>query len=370
MKTLRDAIHNNIELNEIEIAILDTPEMQRLRSVRQLALTYLVYPSAHHTRFEHSIGTFHLTKTLLDRLFEDRLEKQLLSLSALLHDVGHSAFSHLPEEIIIEKTGKDHEKIGEEKILHGAIANTLIKNHISPKELIQTMKGKKAKLIYSDLGTDRMDYLLRDAYFTGVGYSLIDAQRLLYCLNYKNEDLVLEEKGLLAAESLLVSRYLMFNAVYNHHAVRIVGEMLEKALRIAIENEKLQIQELSNGTDEAILYKLREEPLIERIQTRDLYKIAFEKLNFEPKDEKKILKELGLALESKLDYSDYIISMPKRQMGQISTNIVCEDGKLRNLSSVSTISKAVSHERKASGIIVATSKENLGTAAKICRKFF
>ncbi|MFH1257462.1 MAG: HD domain-containing protein, partial [Candidatus Micrarchaeota archaeon] len=234
MKVIRDSIHGNIELTPLEIAIIDTPELQRLRYVRQLSLAYLVYPSALHTRFEHSLGTMHLTKLLSERLFRDKEEKQLLRLAALLHDVGHSAFSHLPEELIRKVTGKSHEKMGEEKILSGNIAQILEKHQISPKKLAKFMKGSKAKIISSELGTDRMDYLLRDAYFTGVAYSVVDAQRLLLSLTYENGRLALEEKGILAAESLLVSRYLMFNAVYNHHAVRIAAAMLNKGLEIAL----------------------------------------------------------------------------------------------------------------------------------------
>ncbi|MFH1257404.1 MAG: HD domain-containing protein, partial [Candidatus Micrarchaeota archaeon] len=367
MKTIRDAVHNNIELNPLEISIIDTPGMQRLHYVRQLTLAYLVYPSALHTRFEHSLGTFHLTKLLSDRLLEDKEEKQLLRLAALLHDVGHSAFSHMPEELIEEKTGKDHELLGEEKILRGNIAEILIKNHISPRELLKAMKSSEAQIISSDLGTDRMDYLLRDAYFTGVAYSLIDAQRLLLSLVLKNGRLMVEEKGFLAAESLLVSRYLMFNAVYNHHAVRIAGEMLQKALRIAIEDEKLSVPALINGTDEIILHDLKGEPLIDRIYGRNLYKIAYEDPAFEAKNEKKQQKELETALSAELDYSDFVICMPKQPMGAISTEVLFDDGSAKNLASISTIAKAVSLERKASGIIIATDKRNAEKAGRICR---
>lgn len=368
MKIIRDAIHNNIELNALELSILDAPSMQRLRHVRQLALAYLVYPSALHTRFEHSLGTFHLTKTLASRIFEDKREVELLSLCGLLHDIGHSAFSHLPEEILIEKLGKNHEKLGEEKILKSEISDILLKNSISPKEIIQMLKGKKGQIISSDLGTDRIDYLLRDAYFTGVGYSLIDAQRLLFSLGFRSGKMVLEEKGFLAAESLLVSRYLMFNAVYNHHAVRIAGEMLVKALRIALDCGKLDLDELANGTDESIFYSLKDQPLIERLAKRNLFKIAYEDSDFPPGTDGGIYSELNDALTSGLGPDQFAICMPKQSMGKITMPIIYENGKATNLGNTSILSKAVSLERKANGLIVAVDQKNIQKAIGICRK--
>ncbi|MFH0971635.1 MAG: HD domain-containing protein [Candidatus Micrarchaeota archaeon] len=369
MKIIRDAIHSNIELNELELAILDTPQMQRLRHIRQLALTYLVYPSASHTRFEHSLGTFHLTKLLSDRLFEDKRERELLCLAAMLHDVGHPAFSHLPEELIREHTGKTHEQLGEEKIISGNIADVLVKNSISPKELLKIYKSEKAEIITSELGTDRMDYLLRDAYFTGVGYSLIDAERLLFSLAFKEGKLMIQEKGVLAAESLLVSRYLMFNAVYNHHAVRIAKEMLEKALRVAVSHEKIKIEEISDGADDVVLNTLRAEPLVNSILTRNLYKAAYEKADFAiGKNENKAKKEIEGALLAELNYADFVICLPKQPMGGIKMKLLKESGGTVDFSFVSSISKAVSMQPKASGLIVAASKQSLEKARKICKK--
>lgn len=371
MKIIRDAIHDNIELNDTEIAIIDTPQMQRLRFVRQLSLAYLVYPSAHHTRFEHSLGTFHLTKILAGRLFEDEAKQQLLRLTALLHDIGHPAFSHLPENVIFERTGKYHEKIGEEKISSGEIARVLEGKGISPKELLRMHKSPFAKIISSELGTDRMDYLLRDAYFTGVGYSLVDAQRLLFSLAFERGELMLLEKGVLAAESLLVSRYLMFNAVYNHHAVRIAGAMLEKALRIALKSKAIGIEGLTEGTDEIVLYKLRKEPLVSRVISRNLYKAAFESPRFFYKgNEESERKKIELELLKEMDYADFVVSMPKQPMGAIEMEILGGEGKAYPLASDSPILEAVSRERKASGLIVATDKRNIEKAAKICKRIF
>ncbi|MEK6954642.1 MAG: HD domain-containing protein [Candidatus Micrarchaeota archaeon] len=371
MKTIRDAIHENIELSDAEIAVIDAPQMQRLRYVKQLSLAYLVYPSAHHTRFEHSLGTLHLTKMLSERLFSDPTDRQLLCLSALLHDVGHSAFSHLPEPIIFEITGKNHEKIGEEKIASGEIAKALEKNGISPKELLKSHRSAKEKIISSELGTDRMDYLLRDAYFTGVGYSLIDAQRLLYSLRFENGDLKLMEKGLIAAESLLVSRYLMFNAVYNHHAVRIATGMLENALRIGIDKGKIEVADLTEGTDELVLNKLRSLPLAQKILSRNLYKAAFELPRFFYKEgEEAAKKKIERELLKELDFSEFVVCMPKQPMGEIGIDVVSENGNSSPFFSKSPISEAVSKERKASGLIVAADKKDVVKAERICRKLF
>ncbi len=367
-KIIRDAIHNNIELNPLELSILDTPEMQRLRNVRQLSLAYLVYPSALHTRFEHSLGTFHLTKTLADRLFPEKSERQLLALSALLHDVGHFAFSHLPENLIFERLGKTHEQLGEEKILGGSIASALEAAGISGRDLLRMHKSNKYKIISSEVGTDRMDYLLRDAYFTGVGYSLIDAERLLLSLAFGKGDLFIEERGLLAAESLLVSRYLMFNAVYNHHAVRIATEMLGKALRIALDAGRIGILDIVDGTDSELLLTLKEEPLIGRLRNRLLFKNAFEKPDLPERSEMKVAKELEASLLSVLESDEFVICTPRQPMGGIRMKILREDGREAEFSTSSLISNAVASLRKASGLTVATDPRNFAKAQRACRK--
>lgn len=370
MKIIRDAIHNNIELEEAELAVLDAPEMQRLRYVRQLALAYLVYPSAHHTRFEHSLGTMHLTKILSPRVLQDEGERRLLSIAALLHDVGHSAFSHLPEPLLQLHLRKDHEQLGEEKIRTGSIASILEKNGIRPKELLKIYKGLQGKIISSDLGTDRMDYLLRDSYFTGVGYSLIDAQRLLLSLSFHRGALAVQEKGVLAAESLLVSRYLMFNAVYNHHAVRIASEMLLKALSDSLEAGEIGIPELQEGSDDMILFKLRSNPLIGKILARDLFKSAFEMPEFDSEKRKadSLKRGLGEALLQKLDPSEFVICMPQTSLGGTDIPILRDDGSTYGFSRHSLLSLAVSKQRKASGIIVATEKKNAALAKRICSR--
>lgn len=369
MKVIRDAIHNNIELNSLEMDLLDSPPMQRLHKVRQLALSYLVYPSALHTRFEHSLGTFHLTKMLSDRLFEDGPLRQMLRVGALLHDVGHSAFSHLPEPLLEKFLHKDHEKLGMEKIKSNEIASILEKHNISAKELIKLFNANEFKIVSSDFGTDRMDYLLRDAYFTGVGYSLIDAERLLLSFLFKNGNLVLQEKGLLAAESLLVSRYLMFNAVYSHHAVRIASEMLFKALETALEESKISIQEIANGSDDVILSHLQGIPLIDRIQNRNLFKIAYQDEDFVlGKNNSSTIISLEESLSRQIDPSNFVICSPKQQLGEASMPLLRENGQTVDFYQISQISKAVSQQRKASGLIVASSKENLSKVQSICKK--
>ncbi|MBI5224870.1 HD domain-containing protein [Candidatus Micrarchaeota archaeon] len=369
MKVIRDAIHNNIELNPLEMDLLDSAAMQRLHKVRQLALSYLVYPSALHTRFEHSLGTFHLTRTLSERLFDDQNLRQILRVSALLHDVGHSAFSHLPEPLLEKYLKKDHEKLGMEKIKSQEIASILEKHGVSPKELLKLYNSNQFKIVSSDFGTDRMDYLLRDAYFTGVGYSLIDAERLLLSFLFKNGNLVLQEKGLLAAESLIVSRYLMFNAVYSHHAVRIASEMLYKALEFALEESKITIQQIANGSDDVILSNLAGIPLIDRIQSRNLFKIAYQDEDFIlGKNSSSVISSLEDSLSKQIDPSEFVICSPKQQLGEVSMPYLRENGQTADFYQISQISKAVSHQRKASGLIVASSKENLAKVKSICKK--
>ena len=375
MKIIRDALHDNIELNDLEVSLLDTSEMQRLRGVRQLSLAYLVYPSATHTRFEHSLGTFHLTSILSKRLFSEP-ESQKLRIAALLHDIGHSAFSHLSERIVKEKTGKDHEMLALDKIKKGEISETLSENGISPSEIAKTFISPESKIISSDFGTDRMDYLVRDSHFTGVAYSSIDAERLLLSSSFQNGELMLQEKGVLAAESLLVSRYLMFSSVYNHHAVRITSAMLEKALRNELEKGTISIEDITSGTDEVLLSKMLSNRLAERISIRNLFKTAFS-LDFSKLDEmkrketeNKRIPEIEKELSSVLGSDSFVICKPSMHMKEIDVKVLRNDGSSYSLLEESLISKAVQQKGKENLLIVACEKQKLKDAEKICRKFF
>jgi HD superfamily phosphohydrolase len=256
-QVIRDPLHGYIELDELASAIIDTVEMQRLRRIRQLGFSYLVYPGANHTRFEHSLGTYHLMNVLLNRLDVAKEEEQELRVASLIHDIGHGPYSHVTEPLIKKLTGKGHDDIesvlvardieGEKEVESSAptIANVLEDHHLDTRKILGHIKGERAgnrtkrdlsRILNGEIDVDKMDYLVRDSYYTGVAYGVVDNIRLIQGLDFFKNELVITEKGVLPAEYLLFSRFLMHPTVYNHHTGRIAQLMLLNALEAFIES--------------------------------------------------------------------------------------------------------------------------------------
>jgi HD superfamily phosphohydrolase len=235
MKVIRDPIHDYIELDELALALLETPQVQRLRRIRQLGFSNLVYPGANHTRFEHSLGVYHLAKHMVKQV--DELQKEELLAAALLHDIGHGPFSHATEGVVKRYSRKNHVDV-EELLRKGVISEKLSDFSISPSSVASHIKGETppGQIINSEIDVDRMDYLVRDAHYTGVAFGLIDHVRLIHELGFNENKLVLNPGGLQAAESLLVSRFLMHPTVYFHHVSRIAESMCQHAAVYMVEN--------------------------------------------------------------------------------------------------------------------------------------
>jgi HD superfamily phosphohydrolase len=230
MSVIKDTVHGFITLDDLAISLIDTREMQRLRRVKQLGFANLVYPGANHTRFEHSLGVLHLAELLLNKLNVDGVQdiRDELRTAALIHDVGHMPLSHTIESVLVKKYGKGHEyfQIGGELV-------EVVEQFGLDKALIETLiRGESpfSQIISSDVDIDRMDYIVRDEYYTGVAYGTVDYIRLIEEMDFINGQLVILEGGIQAVESLLVSRFLMFPTVYFHHVSRIAETMLRSAL--------------------------------------------------------------------------------------------------------------------------------------------
>lgn len=364
---VRDAVHGNIELSPLEEKIVDSKLMQRLRFIRQLSTAYLVYPSAQHSRFEHSLGAMHLSGVLARKLEFTQEETQMLRLTALLHDVGHGAFAHDTDEIILERTGKLHEERGIDLVANGEIGREIEKASLQLDDLFEVMKGKgSGGMLSSDLGADRIDYLLRDAYFTGVSYSLIDAERLMDSVVFRKGEVMITEKGRLAAESLLISRHFMFNAVYYHPAVRISKQMLKMAVIKALEEGKIRLEDVALGTDYALLEKLSSfSPLAQRIFERRLYKKAvvvdahsnsfYEKFFSSKKAEKEIVGELEKA---GLKEGEFVVCMPESSAKKFSVKLEKPDGGVEELARTSALIRALQQPSDAGKLIVACEEKN------------
>jgi len=366
---IKDSIHGSIVLNELEERVLDSCAMQRLRKVKQLALSYLVYPGANNTRFEHCLGTFFLAGRMCEEFGIGGEERQELKLAALLHDVGHGAFSHESELIFREFKKGGHEE-NALKMMKGEIGGLLEEKGYF-KDTVKLFKNHP--IICSDVGSDRMDYLVRDARFTGVAYGVIDVDRILKTLVLKEGKLMVDRKGLEAVESLLIARFLMFSSVYYHHAVRIASAMLRKALKMEIELGNLELDDLLKHGDGEILYMTRANPLIKRINERRLYKRAFEiNINEESHgkgnkfDFKKFERELLETLEkAKIDCSCVIADYPEMMVKPVTISIW--DGEEKDLKELSPL---VNSLRSRISLLVACDEKQKEKVAKECERFF
>jgi len=273
---IRDPIYGFIELDSWERDIINHPIFQRLRRIRQLGWTDMVYPGAMHTRFEHSLGVMHLGTKMYEKIVEkkrDYLEKKLgfndsgfdidkkfIRLACLLHDVGHSPFSHAGEELMDKKPNTDKRYKHED--YSAAIVEYKFKEiidehpqnenyHITVKQISDFLRGNAGigrrllwrNLIDGQIDADRADYLLRDSYHIGTNYGSYDLKRLLVTLTIAEHPetgtpiIAVEEGGLHAAEALIIARYLMFTQVYFHHTRRAYDHHIAQAMKALLLEE-------------------------------------------------------------------------------------------------------------------------------------
>jgi len=247
----RDSVHNIIRIEPGEpegkllIALVDTPEFQRLRRVRQLGLAYFAYQGAEHSRFTHSLGAFHLATRILDRLKSKyqitREEQTAVRVAALLHDVGHGPFSHVIESIL----GFHHEQFSIDAILsENTGVGRLLRTHSAEiaSEVAGIIRGDfrplaLAQLVSSQLDVDRMDYLLRDSLMTGAKYGIFDLEWIIKSIeiDLASDRLFVAAPGIYAVEDYLQARYYMFRQVYFHRTLRSAEAVLKSLLRRAID---------------------------------------------------------------------------------------------------------------------------------------
>jgi HD superfamily phosphohydrolase len=291
---LRDPVWNNIRVDELTLALVDTEVFQRLRYVRQLGWTYLVYPGATHSRFEHALGTHHLSRRTLALLCEaeeptsiSEVDQAIIRSAALLHDVGHYPFSHALEEI----GALHHEDVARPLITEGSVA-TLLSSRLgddAPVKVFDLIRGRSDSplqgLISGSLDLDKIEYLKRDAFMCGVPYGEIDVDRLTNSLVLVDDpqtgrrSLGVQEKALSALESLLFAKYQMYRNVYWHHAVRSATAMYKRLVEDAVKSDVVSVAALARFTDEGLMHRLETErptALLSALKERRLYKRAAE----------------------------------------------------------------------------------------------
>ena len=270
LEVIRDPLWDNIRLDPAAVRILDTVPMQRLRYVRQLGHAFLVYPGSTHTRFEHALGAYHLTRRALAALEErDELRDvparhaQAASLAALLHDVGHYPFSHALEEAGFPH----HERLGVARLAVEPLAGELAATG-GPDfagmigRFITGQSGSPLQgLISGSLDLDKIDYLSRDARMCGVPYGAVDVDRLLASLTLIETapgrlELGVLEKGISALESLLFAKYQMYRNVYWHHAVRSATCMFKRAVRATLHAGRIEMKVVAEATDDGLMERL------------------------------------------------------------------------------------------------------------------
>ncbi len=235
MTEIRDPVHGYVQLEGLALEIADTPQMQRLRWIKQLGLASLVYPGANHTRFEHSLGAYHLADLLASHLGLPEEDRMLVGAAALLHDVGHGPLSHATEVALAPYLRKEHESIID-ILKKGELRAVLDKYGLKASEIQAAINGVGlGQIVSGEIDVDRMDYLIRDAHYTGVAYGVIDRLRLLQKMTLHGGELVVEAGGVQAATSLLISRLLMHPSVYYHHVCRISECMVSAGIRHMIE---------------------------------------------------------------------------------------------------------------------------------------
>jgi len=345
IEIIRDPLYGYIGLTKGEASLLDTAPLQRLRRIKQLAHTDLVYPGATHSRLEHSLGCLYLADRIAQKLKFSDGERLIVRSAALLHDVGHGPFSHVFENVLALANDREIE--------HSSITSAIIKSReISKllgslsKPILEIFAKKETEsalreLISSSLDVDKLDYLRRDSYYTGVAYGIFDVERIMHTLDLvEKRHIAVQEKGKDALISFKLARYLMHIQVYQHHVRLIADSMITRAAKLSFRNNTLKQSDfqVSGNTDKflkkflslddnrflsticdgggkaaKLIYMLRDRRLLKRGFQKDMR--AFEELTL-----RKIKKmnridfermEREIAKEVKVD-KDYLVVYPLR----------------------------------------------------------
>lgn len=296
---IRDPIHGFIYREPTEQGIVDTRIFQRLRRLRQLAFAYLVYPGAVHTRFEHSLGTFHVACLMARALQLDPEERRLVRLAALLHDIGHGPFSHVSEPILDKHSNRKKIKIGPKQQVHELITAQILRTDSElaqwilekdREKVIGIIEGQSGYSVLHDIvsgpiDADKQDYLLRDSYFCGVKYGIYDIDFLISSLRLHadadDKYLAISKNGRYALEQFVLAKYHMKTQVYHHRIRLITDEMIQRAISLGIEQDRIGwlrdlysydgsqecLKNYVSWTDDRLVTKILDEPSGTRVNS-------------------------------------------------------------------------------------------------------
>ncbi len=390
-KVFKDPVHRYVHVRDQVIwDLIGTKEFQRLRRIRQLGTTYLTFHGAEHSRFNHSLGVYEIIRRIVDDVFNGRpewnQEERLLSLcAALLHDLGHGPFSHSFEKVF----HLDHEEFTQSIILGNTEVNAVLKRVAAdfPKKVAEVI-GKTyedklvVSLISSQIDADRMDYLQRDAYFTGVSYGHFDMERILRVMRPREDQVVIKQSGMHAVEDYIMSRYQMYWQVYFHPVTRsaevILTKILHRAKQLfeegyAFKQEPIHFYSLFDGEvtledylklDEAIImyyfqiWQDEDDELLVDLCQRFMNRNLFKYVEFDPAKEYKKHSELeGLFRKAGMDPDYYLVVdsssdlpydfyRPGEEEERLPIHLLMRNNDLRELSRESDIVDAISGKRR------------------------
>ncbi len=399
-KVVQDPVHGAVGVDGVHLEILDRPEMQRLRGVRQLGLGCLVFPGANHTRFEHCLGTYHLSGRMAEAIGLSDEDYLAVCAAGLLHDVCHPPFSHALEAAMEEATGMGHMDMAralvfgevpyyrsEDDDLFGSldtIAEVLEADGISPETvcgliaypestgeevLDRFMQGHEHfpskdyshQIIHGPVDADQMDYLMRDSHHTGVCHGRIDCDRLIKTMSVVNDRVVLSRGGITAAEGLMVSRSLMYTAVYFHETVRIAQRMMTKAFEASgadasmihlIGDSDLEAMVMASGGRPALEARRVRARIIDK-KARVIYGQQVDDdtrevlLGYAGRDGSRRLEQ-EIADVAGLDVMDVCAEVTSKMnlqgminVGKTDVSIADESGRIRSLSRYSPIARSL-----------------------------
>ncbi|SFC20725.1 hypothetical protein SAMN05443252_102197 [Bacillus sp. OV322] len=391
-KVFKDPVHRYIHVRDRVIwDLIGTREFQRLRRVKQLGTTYLTFHGAEHSRLNHSLGVYEIVRRIIDDVFEGRPEwngdERLLSLcAALLHDLGHGPFSHSFEKVF----DTDHEHFTREIVLGDTEVNQVLQrvSEDFPKkvaEVIAKTYGSKlvVSLISSQIDADRMDYLQRDAYFTGVSYGQFDMERILRVMRPREDGAVIKQSGMHAVEDYIMSRYQMYWQIYFHPVTRSAEVILTKILHRAkhlfeagysFRQDPVHFYSLFKGNvtledylklDEAVMlyyfqmWEEEEDPVLSDLCDRFMNRRLFKYTEFHPSNDQmnklmelnRLFKKAGIDPDYYLEVDSssdlpYDFYRPGEEEERLPIHLLKNNGEVRELSRESEIVDAISGKRR------------------------
>ncbi len=363
MLSLRDPVHGFVRADRLEAALVNSRPVQRLRSIRQLGLSYLVFPGAEHSRFSHVLGAMHLAGRVYDALAAksrgllplggDCRPRRLVRAAALLHDLGHAPFSHSAEELFAG--GLDHEAMTLRLLALPEIEEVFVRQGegLEPEDVGRLLAGGEgpverllAQVVSGEMDVDKMDYLLRDSLFCGVRYGSYDLERLLDTL-VPIEDpatgewgIGLEEGGVHAAEALVMARYYMFTQVY----FNVTGKALELHLSawLAAEGRRwpADAAEFVSIDDVTVLGRMRASGSLHAraVVEREHYPLAFETREHLRREDKARFEALLPALHRCFGAGNLLVSNSAKdshRLGESRVLVRRYDGALEPLEEAS-----------------------------------